>query len=177
MVNERCHKRLWQNKRCLDLEATCRAEAYNRLVDAVQQATNLLIPRFLADPGVNCSTIEVGGITSQAWNIYKEDGCNVYQIDLTADGLLVEGVRYYSEPTITRRVLNICHIESCDSIAHLDSCFSLDMPDYQTMLYLCDRVLGFCTKFDLCDCMKCMEERLFGLPLETLGKLQFQMQN
>lgn len=176
LVNGKCHNRFWQNKRCLDLEAECRAEAYNLLVDAIQRATKVLTPKFIADSTIDCFTIDVEGNTSRAWNIYKEEGCNIYQIDLTYDGLLVEGTKSCSELSVSRRVLNICHIKSCDSLAYLHTCYPKDQfLDYQTMLYLCDRILDFCTKFNLCDCIECIEERLSGLPLETMGKIhQFQ---
>ena len=177
LVNGKCHNRFWQNKRCLDLEATCRAEAYNLLVDTIQRATKVLIPKFIADSRVDCFTIDVEGNTSMAWNIYKEEGCNIYQIDLTYDGLLVEGTKSYSELSVSRRVLNICHIESCDNVARLDRCYSTDnLLDYQTMLCLCDRILDFCTKYNLCDYVKCIEERLYDLPLETIGKMQLEPQ-
>jgi len=172
LVARKCHDRFWQNKRCLDLEATCRAEAYNLLVDAIQRATKVLIPKFIADPTVNCSTIDVEGNTSIAWNIYKEEGCNTYQIDLTYDGLLVEGTKSFNGLSVSRRVLKICHIESWDSVAYLDRCYSTDnLLDYQTMLCLRDCILDFFTKYNLCDYIKCTEERLYGLPLETIGKM------
>lgn len=137
---------LYQGQRRSEMIAADRTNCYNCFVDDIRQAIRVLITTSPPD-NIGHNTIEIDGAYYLALILYKEDcGVNVYQIELTRSGELIEGYDrvYHGMFRAFQRHIVLRYICQADEVAYHDCCFSqTGLLDFNTLKTLRDKLLGF----------------------------------